>query len=598
MAPTTQLAWWQTGVVYQIYPRSFMDSNGDGIGDLPGITSKLDYVAWLGADAIWLSPIYPSPMADFGYDISDYTGIHPLFGTLVDFDALLQAAHARNLRVLLDLVPNHTSDEHPWFLASRSSRDHPQRDWYIWRDPAAGGGPPTNWQSTFGGSAWERDDRTGQYYLHLHDRKQPDLNWRNPEVRRAIFDVVRFWLDRGVDGFRVDALGFLLKPERFVDDPPNPAWRPGDLELLRQVPVHLLGEHADPQDPIRREVLAAWHRSERREQGEAFFAALALPPAPRPELHAIVRELRAVVDAYPERVVIGELLGTPELLASFYGANLDEIHLPFNFLLGTVPWRAEHLRTTIERYLAALPPGAWPNWVLGNHDMPRLASRTGTTQVRVAQMLLLTLRGTPTMYYGDELGMHNVAIPPELAQDPARTAGVGSGRDPGRTPMQWDGTANAGFTAGRPWLPLAADSQTVNVAVEQGDPRSLLTLVRTLLAVRRASPALRSGTFHLLDAGTADLLAYRREASEEHLLVALNLGAQERTADLGAAGARGTVLCSTHLDRQGTADLARLTLRPGEGLVLQTEWEVSDLEHPSVLPVVAVGDTMDPPVTE
>src|SRR5438445_8867838 len=277
-------SWWQTGVIYQIYPRSFLDSNRDGIGDLPGIVSKLDYLRWLGVDALWLSPIYPSPMADFGYDVSDYTDVHPLFGTLHDFDILLEQAHKRNLKVILDYVPNHTSDEHPWFQLSRSSRKHEKRDWYIWRDPSPDGGPPNNWLSNFGGSAWHFDEQTGQYYLHIFDAKQPDLNWRNPSVRQAMYDVLRFWLDRGVDGFRIDVLSRLLKDEQFRDNPPNPQWKQGGPPGMRQ---------------------------------------LGLYTADLPEIHEIVREMRAVVDAYDERILIGELYLTMERMVRYYGEQLN-----------------------------------------------------------------------------------------------------------------------------------------------------------------------------------------------------------------------------------------------------------------------------------
>ncbi|MGH8662777.1 MAG: alpha-amylase family glycosyl hydrolase, partial [Burkholderiales bacterium] len=391
--------WWQRGIVYQVYPRSFMDANGDGIGDLTGIISRLDYLHWLGVDALWLSPIYPSPMKDFGYDVSDYTAVNPHFGTLADFDRLVEAAHARGLKLILDFVPNHTSDQHAWFRQSRASRDNPKRNWYLWRDPEPGGGPPNNWLSCFGGSAWQLDPATGQYYYHAFLPEQPDLNWRNPEVVEAMLRVLRFWLERGVDGFRVDVLWHLVKDEHFGDNPPNADWREG-------------------MDP--------------------YNALVPLQTTDRPEVHDIVRRMRRLLDEYRERVLIGEIYLPLERLMQYYGAELQGAHLPFNFQLLSAPWDAAHLAGLLAEYERLLPEGAWPNWVLGNHDRPRIASRVGLAQARVAAMLLLTLRGTPTIYYGDELGMRNVSIPPGEVQDPfeCRVPGLGLGRDPVRTPMQ------------------------------------------------------------------------------------------------------------------------------------------------------------------
>jgi alpha-glucosidase len=526
---TEATLWWQTGTVYQIYPRSFMDSNGDGTGDLKGIASKLDYLAWLDIDAIWLSPIFPSPMADFGYDVADYVNVDPLFGTLADFDALLEQAHARGIKVLLDLVPNHSSDEHPWFVESRSSRDNPKRDWYIWRDPAPDGGPPNNWESFFGGGAWEFDSTTGQYYLHLFHAKQPDLNWRNPEVRRAIYDAMRFWLDRGVDGFRVDVIWLMIKDEQFRDNPPNPDWKEGDPPWTR------------------------FHKIYTEDQ---------------PEVHQVVREMRTLLDEYDERVMIGEIYLPVPRLMTYYGESLDEAHLPFNFQLVLLPWHAPTIRQAVDEYEAALPERAWPNWVLGNHDQHRVASRIGAQQARVAQMLLLTLRGTPTCYYGDEIGMHDVPIPPELAHDPQEHLSPGYGRDPERTPMQWDATPNAGFSSATPWLPVADDYASNNVAAQRDDPRSMLSLFRRLIELRRSSPALTLGAYRSLDAGSDEVFAYLRESAGQRLLIVLNLGSSDQTLDLAAAGVQADLLCSTHLDRSERVDLAQLKLRPDEGLLL------------------------------
>ena len=362
--PMTDPIWWKRGIIYQIYPRSFQDQNGDGVGDLAGIARRLDYLSWLGVDAIWISPIYPSPMADFGYDVADYCDVDPLFGSLADFDDLVRAAHARGLKVILDFVPNHTSDRHPWFLESRSSRASPKRDWYIWRD-GRNGGPPNNWVSQFGGSAWTYDPGTGQHYLHSFLREQPDLNWRNPDVRAAMLDVLTFWLDRGVDGFRVDVIWLLIKDEALRDNPENPGWQPSQATINRLLQVH----NAD-----------------------------------QPDVHDVIRDMRSLLDRYDERLLIGEIYLPLERLVAYYGKDLSGAHLPFNFQLILTAWKADAIARLIDEYENALPPGGWPNWVLGNHDQPRIAARVGEAQARVAAMLLLTLRGTPTMYYGDEIG--------------------------------------------------------------------------------------------------------------------------------------------------------------------------------------------------
>ena len=526
MSETDEPLWWQRGIIYQVYPRSFQDANGDGVGDLAGIKQRLDYLAGLGVDAIWISPIFPSPMADFGYDVADYCGIDPLFGSLADFDALLADAHARGLKLILDFVPNHTSDRHPWFIESRASRDNPKRDWYIWRDAKPDGSPPNNWISHFGGPAWEFDEATGQYYLHSFLREQPDLNWRNPQVRAAMHDALRFWLDRGVDGFRVDVIWLMIKDDKFRDNPPNPDWMPGGSEIGK---------------------------------------LLQLYNADRPEVHDVIAGLRAVLDEYRERVLIGEIYLPIERLVTYYGAGLKGAHLPFNFQLLETEWRASKIAKLIDEYERLLPRGGWPNWVLGNHDRPRIAARVGEPQARVAAMLLLTLRGTPTIYYGDEVGLARVHIPPELAQDPWEKNEPGQGRDPSRTPMQWDARANAGFTtATRPWLPLSHDWPARNVAVERGEPGSMLNLYRALIALRRKHRALSIGTLRML-AASEGLVAYERELGGERLTIALNL-----TADAIAlpASVRGEVLLSTYLDRSGA--LSAQTLRPNEGVVLKS----------------------------
>jgi alpha-glucosidase len=522
--------WWQRGVIYEIYPRSFMDQSGDGVGDLAGIASRLDYLAWIGVDAIWIAPVFPSPMADFGYDVADYTGIDPLFGTLADFDALVAEAHARGLKVILDFVPNHTSDWHPWFLDSRAARDNPKRDWYIWRDPAPDGGPPNNWLSVFGGSAWQLDEATGQYYYHAFLKEQPDLNWRNRQVREAMYDVLRFWLERGVDGFRVDVIWHLIKDAELRDNPPNPDFQVGDHPHSELLAIHSTDQ---------------------------------------PEVHEVVAEMRKVVDEYDDRVLIGEIYLPAERLVRYYGESLEGAHLPFNFQLILAPWDARHIDELIREYEALLPEGAWPNWVLGNHDKPRVATRIGLPQARVAAMLLLTLRGTPTLYYGDELGMEDVPIPPELQRDPSEfTAGKpGFGRDGARTPMQWDAGENAGFSEAEPWLPVADNYAVVNVAAERRDPHSFLSLYRRLLQLRREHRALTVGDYEPLTA-EGDLLAYRRRLGDEQLLVALNLGSDPQLLVLPEGWSSARVLLSTFLDRQEGLE-GEAALRPDEGLILQ-----------------------------
>ncbi|WP_267389172.1 alpha-amylase family glycosyl hydrolase [Sphingomonas sp. GC_Shp_3] len=525
----TDCPWWQRGVIYQIYPRSFQDSNGDGVGDLAGIEARLDYVATLGVDAIWLSPVFPSPMADFGYDVADYCGIEPMFGDLAAFDRLLTGVHARGLKLLLDFVPNHSSDQHPWFAESRASRDSSKRDWYIWRDPAPDGGPPNNWISDFGGSAWEWDVATGQYYLHAFLKQQPDLNWRNPALRAAMMDVLRFWLDRGVDGFRIDVLWHIVKAEGFPDNPVNVDWTPDRTERDR-----LIQRHSTDQ----------------------------------PEAHAISADFRALADSYGERVLVGEIFLPNDRHARWFGTpERPQVHLPFNFQLIENRWDAAVLRRVIADYEASLPAHGWPNWVFGSHDAPRIAARIGNAQARVAAMLLLTLRGTPTLYQGDEIGIGDVPIPPERIRDPQdlRQPGLGIGRDRSRTPMPWDGSPFAGFSAVEPWLPLNPDWPTRNVTTQSDDPDSLLTLYRSLLTLRRAQDALSIGDFALVDADE-DVLAFERWHGDDRLLVALNLGTQRRRLPLPAHGAIGAVLASTLPPRVLDGSLA-----PDEGLVLRLE---------------------------
>ncbi|HET7473595.1 MAG TPA: alpha-amylase family glycosyl hydrolase [Candidatus Limnocylindrales bacterium] len=509
--------WWREGVLYQIYPRSFQDSNGDGIGDLRGIIDRLDYLNGrpdsLGVDGIWLSPFYPSPMHDFGYDVADYCDVDPQFGTLDDFDDLVREAHARGIRVIIDLVPNHTSSEHPWFQEARRSRDDPKRSWYVWADPAPDGGPPNNWKSAFRlrqSAAWTLDAATGQYYHHSFLPEQPDLNWWNPEVRAAFDEILRFWLDRGVDGFRIDVAHRMARDPDLRD---NPDWGIGEDEHL----VHWTEENA-PRDQD-------W-----------------------PEVHAILRGFRRTLDAYDARMAIGEVfLLDPARLVRYYGDHDDELHLAFNFAFLRAPWSADAFRTEVETFERLLPAGAWPDYTLSNHDNPRAVSRyadgdleRGRRRARLAALMILTLRGTPFLYYGEEIGMADGPIPAERVVDVA-------GRDPERTPMQWDATPSAGFTEGSAWLPVAAEAATVNVAAQLADPTSMLAFQRQLIGLRRSSAALRGGAYRTVPGTPAGTYVYLREAPAERRLIALNFGARPVRIDLGGISA-GTATLVTSSD--------------------------------------------------
>jgi glycosidase len=538
--------WWQTGVIYQIYPRSYKDTTGSGVGDLQGIIQKLDYLSGtLGIDAIWLSPFYPSPMKDFGYDVADYTAVDPIFGSLDDFRELVQQAHSRELRIIIDLVPNHSSDQHRWFQESRSSRQNPRRDWYIWKDPKPDGSPPNNWLSVFGGSAWEWDERTSQYYLHSFLKEQPDLNWRNPEVQEAIFDVSRFWLDLGVDGFRIDVAHYILKDPQMRDNPPS-------LEGTKSI-HRPLGEY-DSQTHL-------------YDKGH-------------PDTHRIYRDFRMLLDEYSAerpRVSIGEIhIVDWKEWASYYGdtsappgSGKAEIHMPFNFSLLGVEWDADLVREKVDQLEASLPEGAWPNYVMGNHDEQRLASRIGREQARGAAMLLLTLRGTPTIYYGEEIGMENVDILYESQKDPFGLNQPGQGRDLCRTPMQWSDTPKAGFSdpgTAELWLPLADNYQEINVEEQLTDPRSFLALYRKLLEVRRSTPPLQCGDYHPIDDSPPGCFFFTRTLDQESVLVAINFTGEAVNLDPSRLPG-GKVVLNTNLDQESQPTPPR-RLRPYEGLII------------------------------
>src|SRR3954449_7053660 len=483
--------WWQRGAIYQIYPRSFADSDGDGIGDLAGIAAHLDHVEALGCEAIWLSPFYRSPMADYGYDVADYRDVDPIFGTLADFDALLADAHARGIRVVVDWVPNHSSDRHEWFVESRASRDSPRRDWYVWRDGAPGGGPPNDWKSEFAavGDAWTYDERTEQWYLHSFMAEQPDLNWDNPAVEAAMHDVLRFWLDRGVDGFRIDAL------QRLAHDP-----------LLR------------PNAGAARRHDQDWETA-----------------------HDRLRAIRRVVDEYDDRMIVGEVALLDLHRVVSYLNSGDQLHLAHNFVFAELGWDADGFRVAIDDFEALAARTAWPAWVLSNHDMPRVASRfdadgLGPARARATLLMLYALRGTPFVYQGEELGLPDAEIPPERVVDV-------DGRDPERAPIPWAPGPGHGFTTGEAWLPFVAGADALCAERQAAEPRSTLSLYRRLARLRAETPELQAGDQRTLDAADG-VLAWRRG---ERLHVAVNF-----TADEKPLGVRGDLLLSSDPDRAET----------------------------------------------
>ena len=541
----SDLPWWQTAVVYQIYPWSFQDSNGDGIGDLPGIISRLDYLKGapdsLGIDAIWLSPVYPSPMHDFGYDVMDYCNIDPRFGTLADFDRLVGEAHRRGIRVVMDLVLNHTSDRHPWFIESRSSHTSSKRNWYYWADGKAGYRPPNNWAARFGGPAWTRDSRTGQYYLHSFLPEQPDLNWTNPAVRDALFEVVRFWLERGVDGFRLDAINWLGKDTRWPDNPRRLAWR----SYYRQV-----------------------HRYD-RDQLQA---------------HEALRSLRTAVKIRPDTVLVGEASSdTPGGPAAFYGTGTDELHEVFDFRPLRSLWRADLFRRLILESDRTVPRGGWPPIVFSNHDQSRHIDRYGKggdpiRRARAAALLLFTLRGTPFLYYGEELGLRDGRLRRSELRDPytIRYWPWKKGRDPARTPMPWDDSPQAGFTTGTPWLPLSSEWRQTNVSCERANSASMLSLYRRLIRLKKGSRALTAGTYEPLEGRPNECLLYQRvfrgEGQAETMLIAVNFSPRAMTVAIPTLGHTGTLVLSTDPQRGDERwNTDRFRLGPDEGIVVRLE---------------------------
>lgn len=523
---------WKDFVIYQIYPRSFKDSNGDGVGDLQGIIEKLDYVKSLGIDTIWISPIYKSPMKDFGYDVADYCDIDPLFGNLDDFKQLVDSAHSKGIKVLMDFVPSHTSDQHPWFIESKSSTNNPKRDWYIWKETKPDGSPPNNWVSVFGGSMWEFNADSGQYYLHSFVKEQPDLNWRNPEVKEAMFNVLRFWMDHGVDGFRIDAINHIFKDVKFLDEPKNEKF------------------NAQTEDP--------------------YLSLNHIYVKDQKEIHELIGEMAQVLTEYEDRFMVTEAYVPIAELVNYYKHAYTN-HAPYNFHFIFLPWSAKEFGNFINEYDSALSlanKNYIPTYVLGNHDRSRVATRTGKG-LRIAAMLLLTLRGIPTIYYGDEIGMTDVKIPPDMVQDPfeINVPGKGLGRDPERTPMQWDASLNSGFTTGTPWLPLSPLYKGINVEKESEEKSSILNYYKKLIKIRKERAELIDGDYKGVVLTSEHILAYTRSKGDKTLLVILNFADSKQSANVSEK--TGKVLLSTGDTQEGLAiDLQNLELMPNEGLTI------------------------------
>jgi alpha-glucosidase len=519
--------WWKHAVIYEIYPRSFQDTNGDGIGDLKGVTQRLDYLKSLGVDAIWLTPFFPSPNVDFGYDVSDYTNVSPEYGTMKDWDELAREARKRGIRILVDFVLNHSSDQHPWFKESRSSRDNPKRDWYVWRDPAADGGPPSNWESIFGGSTWEYDEATGQYYYHVFYKQQPDVNWANPELRKAMEGVMHFWLQHGASGFRLDATPYLFE---------DTTW-PRDPDVKSGPPVGLKPYNSN-----------------------------------LPANHEVLRGLRAITDSYPgDRMLLGEnAISSVEDLRKVYGAKGDEINLPMDFLYtGVKGLDAPTFKARIDEAHLKLD-GLPPVFHFSNHDTTRQWTRYGDGKndgliARLTAAMTLTLRGTALMYYGEEIGMADLK-PEELASFPlGPKRKVADRRDPVRSPMQWSAVSGAGFTSGEAWLPVAAAAKASNVTGQIADKSSIYHWYAQLLKLRKTNPAIRSGAYVPLESGNAKVLAFaRRSADGRGVLVLLNMSGDRQPLAIsgwqGAVPRPGRVIMAS--TATGSANLVDPVLEP------------------------------------
>jgi alpha-glucosidase len=520
---------WGKRVIYQIYPRSFKDNNNDGVGDLNGITDKLDYLKDLGIDAIWLSPVYKSPMRDFGYDISDYYDIDPIFGNISDLDNLIIKAHEKDIKVLMDFVPNHTSTEHPWFKESRSGKDNPKRDWYIWRLPKKGGTVPNNWLSQFGGSAWELDKKTGEYYLHTFDVSQPDLNWRNKKVVGNILSVMRYWMKRGVDGFRVDVAYYLFKDPFFRDEPPNPSYEEHHLHYDSLLHIY----------------------------------TIALP-----ETLSMLKKLSDVVNEFSDRFMVCEIYTFLHEVVNLYKIIDKKSFAPFNFSFLSLPWDAYEQKKFIDEFDKLVGYDYFPTFVLGNHDQPRIATKLGEDNARTAAMLQLTLRGMPFIYYGEELGMENVQIPDEKVKDPmaVNLKGYYFGRDPVRTPMQWDGSEFGGFSKVEPWLPLEKEFRQRNVHTEEKDKKSFLNLYKSLIHLRKTRVSLSAGKYLPLDFKNKNVVGFIRQKSSEKTLVLANFSKAPQEVEL--PNGRWKTILSTKMDIKGRTEGNHVNLYSSEGIIL------------------------------
>jgi len=562
------MKWWQRAIFYQIYPRSFMDSSGNGLGDFPGMTSRLDYLEELGVDAVWLSPHYPSPFYDCGYDISNYRSVDPVYGTMDDFMHFLDEIHAREMHLVIDLVLNHTSEQHPWFIESRSSRENPRRDWYVWHDGHAGS-PPNNWVSNFGGSAWEFDPLTEQYYYHHFFKQQPDLNWRNPEVKQAMWDRVRFWLDLGVDGFRLDAIGAIYEDPQLKDH---------TCPLTQEQIYRLSRDARRPQDHAEVTKYTDWLLENQLDQ---------------PEIHELMKELRSICDEYEERVLIGE---SEEI--SYYGSGEDELDLVFNFpLMKTDRISPEWVRNNQQQRLSALPPNAWPCNTFNNHDTPRSYNRYGDGKhdhelARLHLALLMTLRGTPFLYYGEEIGMRNLILEDisqfkdklgvwfynlevELLGNPPRVAienAASTSRDQCRTPMQWANLPGAGFTKSKinTWLPVNPNyANGVNVNDQERDPNSLLNFYQEMIQLRKRTPALVHGSYIPIHENANRYLAFMREADDQKCLVVLNMSEFELEISIDFKTESSSLVFSSHKPNEYALNISQLKLSPFEILVAE-----------------------------
>lgn len=539
------MSWWKDGVIYQIYPRSFQDSNGDGIGDIQGIIQRLDYLNdgtrdSLGIDAIWLSPIYPSPMYDFGYDISDYESIDSTFGDLKLFQQLLKEAHKRKIKIIMDLVVNHTSHLHPWFLDSRSSKKSAKRDWYIWKDPLDGK-EPNNFLATFGGKAWTMDEKTGQYYYHSFLSEQPDLNWRNPEVKEAIFKMIQYWLDMGVDGFRLDVVNLYYKDEK---------WRNNPSRIFKGI--------------------------------RPFDRMVHIYDRDQPEMHQLLRDLRTLVDKKKDRMTVGEVMMDPpgkvEIPASYYGKN-DELHMAFNFAFLYSFWGAKNFKKVIDDWESALGEDNWPNYTLSNHDFRRHITRYHTRKLnmeraKLTALMLLTLRGTPFLYYGEEIGMESEKIPKEQLQDPLgiRYWPFHPGRDSERKPMCWDESTNSGFTTGKPWLPIYTEWKTRNVNHMKKDPGSLWSFYRDIIHFRKNSKALKQGSIATGMDESGDILYYTRVKGKEKYHIILNFASKDVVFPFPDDWVPKVIILDNYqagIQEQTIIEKRELHLKPAQAILLE-----------------------------